>query len=59
MAWVAQGKTNAEIGTILSASPRTVGKHLERIYEKLGVEARTAAAARALETVRASPGASP
>ena len=45
--WVAEGKTNKDIGTILRASPRTVGKHLERVFAKLGVETRTAAAARA------------
>lgn len=41
--WVAQGKTNPEIGTILGISPRTVQKHLERIYKRLGVENRHAA----------------
>lgn len=46
--WVSQGKTDAEVATILGASPKTVGKHLERIYQKLGVETRTAAAIRAL-----------
>jgi DNA-binding CsgD family transcriptional regulator len=46
--WVAAGKTNAQIGAILSASPRTVGKHLENIYEKLGVETRTAAVNRGI-----------
>ena len=45
LAWVAQGKTDAAIGTILSLSPRTVAKHLEHIYERLGVENRLAAAA--------------
>lgn len=45
--WVAEGKTNKDIGTILRASPRTVGKHLERVFSKLGVETRTAAAAHA------------
>jgi DNA-binding CsgD family transcriptional regulator len=49
--WVAAGKTNRDIATILGASPRTVEKHLERVYEKLGVETRTAAVMR----VRASP----
>ncbi len=44
LSWVAQGKTNEQIGAILSISPRTVDKHLERIYEKLGVETRTSAA---------------
>jgi len=46
--WVAAGKTNRDIATILDASPRTVEKHLERIYQKLGVETRTAAVMRAL-----------
>ncbi len=41
--WVAQGKTNCDIATILGNQPRTVAKHLERIYQKLGVETRTAA----------------
>lgn len=44
LSWVAQGKTNEQIGAILSISHRTVGKHLERVYEKLGVETRTSAA---------------
>lgn len=48
LAWVAQGKTNAEVGQILGMSLRTVAKHLEHVYAKLGVETRTAAAARAL-----------
>ena len=43
-----RGKTNGEIGVILGARARTVGKHLERIFRKLGVETRTAAAAAAL-----------
>jgi DNA-binding CsgD family transcriptional regulator len=46
--WVAQGKTNAETAMILHIAPGTVKIHLERIYEKLGVENRTAAAALAL-----------
>lgn len=46
--WVAQGKRNAEIGSILGVSPRTVDKHLERIYSKLGVDTRTAAVVRVL-----------
>ena len=44
--WVAAGKTNRDIADIVGARPRTVEKHLERIYEKLGVEGRTAAAMR-------------
>jgi DNA-binding NarL/FixJ family response regulator len=50
--WVAKGKTNRDIGDILGSSPATVKKHLERIYEKLGVETRTAAAAMAMQKVR-------
>ena len=42
--WLARGKSNAEIGAILGISAATVGKHLEHIYPKLGVENRTAAA---------------
>ena len=46
MTWVAQGRTNLETAIILKLSRRTVEKHLEHIYQKLGVETRTAAAAR-------------
>jgi DNA-binding CsgD family transcriptional regulator len=45
--WVAAGKTDRDIGAILEISPRTVHKHLQHAYEKLGVETRTAAAMRA------------
>jgi DNA-binding CsgD family transcriptional regulator len=45
--WVARGKTNRDIGTILDLSARTVNKHLEQIYVKLGVENRAAAAVKA------------
>lgn len=41
--WVVQGKTNLEIGAILGISHRTVQKHLERIFARLGVENRHAA----------------
>jgi len=47
LAWVARGKTNRDIADILGMSPRTVNKHLEHVFEKLGVETRTAAAAAA------------
>ncbi len=47
--WIANGKTNREIGEILGMSPRTVNKHLQTIFPKLGVENRTAAAAIALK----------
>lgn len=46
--WIANGKTNREVGEILDMSPRTVNKHLEQIFPKLGVENRTAAAGVAL-----------
>jgi len=42
--WLCLGKTSKDIGDILGTSPRTVNKHLEHVYEKLGVETRTAAA---------------
>jgi DNA-binding response OmpR family regulator len=45
LSWLSKGKTNRDIAQILSLSPRTVDKHLEQIYSKLGVENRTAAAA--------------
>ncbi|KAF1068429.1 MAG: Transcriptional regulatory protein WalR [Pseudomonas citronellolis] len=50
--WVACGKTNRDIGDILGLSPRTVNKHLEHVYIKLGVETRTAAAAMAMAACR-------
>ena len=52
LAWVAEGKGNEEISKILLISPRTVQNHLERVYERLGVENRTAAAAIATSTGR-------
>lgn len=42
--WAIKGKTNRDIGDILGTSPRTVNKHLEHVFTKLGVETRTAAA---------------
>jgi len=48
---VVQGKTNRDIGEILGTSPRTVHKHLEHVFEKLGVETRTAAAGMAMQRV--------
>jgi DNA-binding NarL/FixJ family response regulator len=51
--WLAAGKTNRDIGEILGTSPRTVNKHLERIYVKLGVETRAAAAAMAVQAMAA------
>jgi DNA-binding CsgD family transcriptional regulator len=43
--WVGCGKSNREIAAILDVSHRTINKHLDQIYPKLGVENRTAAAA--------------
>ncbi len=42
--WVIKGKTSRDIGDILEVSPRTINKHLEHVFVKLGVETRTAAA---------------
>lgn len=52
--WIAQGKSNPDIATILSASVRTVHKHVENIFRKLGLETRNAAALTALEVLRPS-----
>ena len=45
--WIAKGKSNRDIGEILGLSARTVTKHLEQIYVKLGVENRASAAVKA------------
>jgi DNA-binding response OmpR family regulator/DNA-binding CsgD family transcriptional regulator len=50
--WVVKGKTNKDIGDILGSSPMTVKKHLERVFVKLGVETRTAAAGMAVSRIR-------
>src|ERR1700733_14947412 len=49
--WLARGKSNRDIGQILDVSHRTVNKHLEHIYPKLGVEGRTAAVALAVRAL--------
>jgi len=49
--WVSYGKASSDISEVLEISPRTVQKHLERIYEKLGVETRSAAAAIAIRSI--------
>lgn len=51
--WATKGKTNRDIGDILGTSPRTVNKHLEHVYVKLGVETRTAAASLVTSKIRA------
>ena len=52
LGWVTAGKTNAQIAQILGTSPRTIAKHLERVYQKLGVESRIAAVMRASAPAR-------
>jgi DNA-binding CsgD family transcriptional regulator len=54
LSWIAYGKSNPEIATILSLSVRTIHKHVEHIYLKLDVEHRHAAMIFALETSRSS-----
>ena len=49
--WVAQGKTNGDIASILGISESTVKKHLLEIFQHLGVETRSAATLRALEVL--------
>ncbi|MBS1167249.1 MAG: LuxR family transcriptional regulator [Proteobacteria bacterium] len=49
--WIGRGKTNKDIGEILGLSPRTVNKHLEQIYAKLGVENRASAALKAADAL--------
>jgi DNA-binding CsgD family transcriptional regulator len=51
VSWLVQGKSNPEIARILGIAPRTVHKHLERIYAHLGVENRTAAVVHILDVV--------
>jgi DNA-binding response OmpR family regulator/DNA-binding CsgD family transcriptional regulator len=47
--WISRGKTNKEVGMILGSSPRTINKHLEHIFEKLGVVTRAAAVSMVLQ----------
>lgn len=51
--WIARGKSNRDIGDILGLSPRTVNKHLEQVYTKLGVENRASAAIKAIQSFQA------
>ena len=51
--WIARGKANRDIGEILGLSPRTVNKHLEQVYAKLGVENRASAAIKAVQQLQA------
>lgn len=54
--WLTQGKTSPEIAVILDAAPNTVKKHAQNIFQKLGVENRTAAALKAWEILGGAPG---
>src|SRR6185436_3103570 len=49
--WLAQGKTNSDIATILGITESTVKKHVQEMFDKLGVETRGAAAVRAMEAL--------
>src|SRR5262245_51989322 len=53
--WLAQGKTNSDIASILGVTESTVKKHVQEIFAKLGVETRGAATLRALEALTAQP----
>jgi len=57
--WLAQGKTNSDIATILGITESTVKKHVQEIFEKLGVETRGAATVRALEVLNAGVSSTP
>ncbi len=50
--WIAQGKSNPDIATIIGAGVRTIHKHVENIFRKLGCETRAAAAVTAQEILR-------
>jgi DNA-binding CsgD family transcriptional regulator len=50
--WGSYGKSSGDISDVLEISPRTVQKHLEHVYEKLGVETRSAAVAIAIRAIQ-------
>jgi DNA-binding CsgD family transcriptional regulator len=50
--WLSRGKSNRDIAAILGLSPRTVNKHLEQMFEKLGVENRASATALAVRILQ-------
>jgi DNA-binding CsgD family transcriptional regulator len=54
--WTAQGKSNGDIATILGMSEKTVKQHLGVVFQKLGVESRTAASVRAFEILSGAKG---
>lgn len=49
--WLSYGKSNSDISELLTISPRTVQKHLEHIYQKMGVETRSSAAGLAIKVI--------
>ena len=51
LAWLARGKSNRDIAAILDLAPRTVNKHLETVFAKLGVENRASAAVLAVRAL--------
>jgi DNA-binding NarL/FixJ family response regulator len=53
--WVAQGKTNVDIATILGITESTVKKYVQEMFDKLGVETRGAATVRAFEVLNSQP----
>ena len=53
--WLAQGKTNSDIASILGITESTVKKYVQEMFEKLGVETRGAATVRALEVLNSMP----
>jgi DNA-binding CsgD family transcriptional regulator len=53
--WVAQGKSNADVASILSMSEKTVKQHMGSIFAKLGLENRNAAAMQAVEVLSQRP----
>lgn len=53
--WLSQGKTNPDIAMILGITESTVKKHVQEIFDKLGVETRGAATVRALEVLSSQP----
>lgn len=55
--WLAHGKTDRDIASMLGISTRTVQKHLQHVYVKLGVETRTAAVVRSMGWLPADDGA--
>ena len=57
--WLAQGKTNADIASILGVTESTIKKHVQEMFDKLGVETRGAATVRALEILNADPESAP